>query len=132
MRSVLYGEHQLGAALSIDPADALRERAQRLGISASGTKAQLVSRITAHVTQGRYSANFGKSSSGKASPAAAHAAQAAKLKVALDKAQAAYDAHMAKAPKLSEQGAYDEEGYRLLREVYRLTSELRALNEVQT
>jgi hypothetical protein len=71
-----YGEHQLGAALSRETAAKLRTTAEHEGLSTSGGKAALVSRITAHVTEGRYSANFG--AGGKAGAAKGEGATASK------------------------------------------------------
>lgn len=58
MRS-MYGEHQLGAALSRYPLSELRQMAQSAGIQGGRSKEEAVSRLTSHFTQGRYSADFG-------------------------------------------------------------------------
>jgi hypothetical protein len=55
----VYGEHQLGAFLTQHSIRDLRDLAESHGVRASNTKAETVSRITAHVTEGRYSADFG-------------------------------------------------------------------------
>ena len=65
----LYGEHQLGAALSRYGQDMLKQTAAAEGVAPGRTKADTVSRITAHVTEGRYSANF--SAGGKTAGATA-------------------------------------------------------------
>jgi hypothetical protein len=58
--TTLYGEHQLGAALSRHTTPELQGTARDLGLLHPGrTKAEIVSHITAHITNGRYSANFG-------------------------------------------------------------------------
>jgi hypothetical protein len=55
----LYGEHQLGAALTGYTRATLKEMAGEFGVSNhSGTPPQLISRITAAATHGHYSANF--------------------------------------------------------------------------
>lgn len=63
----LYGEHVLGAALARYPHSALREAAAGAGVKPGASKAETVSRLTAHVTEGRYSANFGASKPATAS-----------------------------------------------------------------
>lgn len=61
----LYGEHQLGVALSGYSMTSLREAASGLGVKSVTSKAALISAITSHVTEGRYSADF-RSSKGEA------------------------------------------------------------------
>lgn len=120
-----YGEHQTGAVLTRYNHEQLRAAAHEIGIQPGRSKADTVSRLTAHVTQGRYSANFGGTSGGRRSPEEIHAAKAATLKARLDKAQAAYDAHMASAPKkASERATWAAEGRRLLREIQALSLQL--------
>src|SRR6185437_12536698 len=53
-----YGEYQLGAALTRYTPEKLRATAEGLGLPRTGSKDELVSRITAHATEGRYSADF--------------------------------------------------------------------------
>lgn len=133
--STLYGEHQLGAALSRYDKSRLGEAAAAAHVTTGRTNGETVSRITAAVTGGRYSANFSAKASGKRSAAEAHAAKAARLKAAVDKAQAAYDAHMANAPKLSETAAratWRVEGRRLLGEMRRAAAALRLADGEKT
>ncbi len=56
----VFGEHQLGNALSRMPRNDLVTTAREYGLKASGTKEDLVARITQHVTEGRYSGRFPK------------------------------------------------------------------------
>lgn len=59
-----YGEHQVGAFASQYSAATLREIASSLGIAHPGrSRVEMVSTITAHVTHGRYSANFSPATS---------------------------------------------------------------------
>jgi hypothetical protein len=72
----LYGEHQLGAALSRYSGEKVREAARQVGVTPGRSKAETVSRITAAVTEGRYSANFAKGEgSGSAKPRSRKASQ---------------------------------------------------------
>ena len=57
----VYGEHQLGSALSKYTPIIYRRIAAEQGVQPARTKAETISRITAKVTNGRYSANFGDS-----------------------------------------------------------------------
>ncbi|MFX8652944.1 hypothetical protein ABTM19_19675, partial [Acinetobacter baumannii] len=52
----IFGEHQLGAALTLFTPDKLNQTAKDVGVKPGKSKAETVSRIVAHVTQGRYSA----------------------------------------------------------------------------
>jgi hypothetical protein len=56
----LYGEHQLGAALSRYSTDTLRASARdaSLHISERATREEVVSRLTAYGTHGHYSADY--------------------------------------------------------------------------
>jgi hypothetical protein len=62
----VYGEAQLGAALSPLSRESLNQGARSIGVTPGRTNAETVSRITSHLTQGRYSANFGAATSVKA------------------------------------------------------------------
>lgn len=58
--AVTYGEHQLGAFAYQFSAATLREIAGNLSLEHPGrSRKDMVSAIVSHVTQGRYSANFG-------------------------------------------------------------------------
>ncbi len=62
----LYGEHQLGAALDrLSGTRTLNEIAKGQGIAPGATRAETISRITAHVTNGRYSYDFPTASAAK-------------------------------------------------------------------
>lgn len=77
-----FGEHQIGNMLSKMPRNELVKAASEYGIPAGGTKDELISRITVHVTEGRYNGRTGatgKTSSGRKSSDEAHAAKVAKL-----------------------------------------------------
>lgn len=85
----VYGEENVAAALSRATTARLREAAQERGLSDSGSRASLISRLTAHATQGRYSANF---PTAKPSPEqkaqTAHAARIAKMEAQVARLQA--------------------------------------------
>jgi hypothetical protein len=68
----LYGEHQLGAALSRYSLDRLLATPEAKSIPGASkmTKDALVSALTAHVTQGRYSADFRATSKATTAPKA--------------------------------------------------------------
>ena len=105
-----YGDHQIGAAISGLSHTQLQRMAKESGLAAGGSHADLVSRITSHVTEGRYSANFGsthaakgeKTSTGKASRKAAkspeeqHAGKVETARTRLDEAEKAYKAGLGK------------------------------------
>lgn len=69
----LYGDEQLGAALSRWGTTYLKTEAAHYGLSTSGSRSDLLSRLTAHVTGGHYSANFPKESAAKTTSRAATA-----------------------------------------------------------
>ena len=55
-----YGEHQVGSVLSTFTTSTLKELADANNVATAGNnRVALVSALTAHTTQGRYSANFG-------------------------------------------------------------------------
>lgn len=96
----LYGEHGLGAELSnFTGRQRLNEAAEIAGVKPGRTNAETISRITSHVTQGRYSANFAKQAPSRAEVAAKKSAQfeskIAKLEQQLASTRAAYEAHKA-------------------------------------
>src|SRR5262249_34112290 len=64
------GEHQIGAAVHRYDQGQLRAMAKENSVSGSGTKAALVSRITAAATHGHYSANFPKATGEAKAPKA--------------------------------------------------------------
>jgi AraC-like DNA-binding protein len=74
----VVGERQLGAALNTMTSVSLRHMARAAGIDTKGianNKSELVSRLTAHATEGRYSADFrnaNEPASAKATPATEH------------------------------------------------------------
>jgi hypothetical protein len=95
--TTLYGEHQLGAALSRHTAPELQGTARDLGLLHPGrTKAEIVSHITAHITEGRYSANFGGHGAQRTKAAAANPSHTPAQRAALKKATQ-YEAKIAKA-----------------------------------
>jgi hypothetical protein len=85
----LYGEHQLGAALSAYSKEALLRAAEANHIAVGrGSHASIVSKMTAAVTGGRYSANFPKASTTKNTPEARHAARISKIDAQIARLQA--------------------------------------------
>jgi len=70
----MYGEKQLGLALNELTPQTLRDIARKEGIEQPGsTKAEILSRLVAKVTQGRYSANFGEPTKAAKSPKSSEA-----------------------------------------------------------
>jgi hypothetical protein len=104
--AALYGEHQLGAALSRYTPEQVRAAATSVHVSTTGSKDALVSRITAAVTGGRYSANFAaaKSAATSQAKAASDAARTARAQAQAARATAKATAQANRAAKQSASG----------------------------
>lgn len=106
-----YGDHQIGAALATQTHPELRTMAREIGVTPGRSPAETVSRITAHVTHGRYGANFGveKTATTKTSAheakSRAYEAKIAKARDALAKLEAEYAAHQRGETKTKESSA---------------------------
>ena len=95
-----YGEHQLAAVLHQYSHAGLKEAAASVGVKPGATKAETVSRITSHVTEGRYNGRFG---SAKSSAESAHSARVAKLEKQIADHEAKLAALRAKHAELTKQ-----------------------------
>jgi hypothetical protein len=82
----IFGEHQVGAAISNFTVSTLQQMAKSLGISTTGMRSNhdaLVSVITAHVTNGHYSADFGtQTATGKTAGTKAQSEEAGRFPAA--------------------------------------------------
>jgi hypothetical protein len=101
-----YGEHQLGTALNRFSAGKVREIAVESGVKPGRSKEETISRITVHVTEGRYNGRFGSSGGRSRGSGAesAHSARVAKLEKQIADHEAKLAALRAKHAELTKQG----------------------------